>query len=204
MNYGPLIFLGAFLAFASAWLGLVFFPVQQFKDLQPQVVAGTTQTHPRPYSGVELRGRRVYQSEGCVYCHSQQVRGGDYVADELRGWGRRSVPQDYIYDNPLLLGTMRTGPDLMNIGARQPSADWHYKHLYNPQKVAPGSVMPPFRFLFQMRRIDGQPSPEALRFDDTWTEADGKPKAGYELVPTEQAQALVAYLKSLDHTYDVE
>jgi cytochrome c oxidase cbb3-type subunit 2 len=98
---------------------------------------------------------------------------------------------------------MRTGPDLINIGARQPSADWHLKHLYNPQKVVPGSIMPPFAYLFNMRKIEGQPSPDALSFDETWTQADGKPQPGFEIVPTDQAKSLVAYLKSLDRTYDV-
>lgn len=203
MNYGPLLFLGAFLTFASAWLGLVFFPAHQLKDLQPVTVEASAETHPRAYSGEELQGRAVYISEGCVYCHSQQSRGGMYLADEQRGWGRRSVPRDYIYDNPVLLGTMRTGPDLVNIGARQPSADWHLKHLYNPQKMVPGSIMAPFGFLFEMRKIEGEPSPDALRFDAGWTADDGAPAAGYEVVPTQRAKALVAYLKSLDHTYEL-
>lgn len=203
MNYASTLFIGVFLTFAGAWLGLVFFPNQQLKNLQPYVDETTSQTFPRPYTGVELQGRAVYIAEGCVYCHSQQVRGGDYVADTLRGWGRRSVPRDYIYDNPVLLGTMRTGPDLMNIGARQPSADWHLKHIYNPQKVVPGSIMPPFPFLFEMRKIKGQPSADALEFDADWTIADGAPPAGYEVVPTQRGKALVAYLKSLNHTYEL-
>ena len=35
---------------------------------------------------------------------------------------------------------MRTGPDLLNIGARQPSVDWHLLHLYNPRAVVEGSI----------------------------------------------------------------
>lgn len=203
MNYGPILFIGVFLTFASAWLGLVFFPNQQLKDLQPVLVETTNTTLPRPYSGVEMQGRAVYMAEGCVYCHSQQVRGGDYLADTQRGWGRRSVPRDYLYDNPVLMGTMRTGPDLMNIGARQPSADWHYKHLYNPQKTVPGSIMPPYGFLFQKRKLDGEPSADALEFDSSWTVEDGAPEPGYEVVPTDRGKALVAYLRSLDHTYEL-
>lgn len=202
MNYGPLIFLGAFLTFASAWIALVFMPNQQLKDIQPQMVEGTTQTNPRPYSGIELIGRQVYQAEGCVYCHTQQVRGGDYLNDIERGWGpRRSVPQDYIYDYPVLLGTMRTGPDLTNIGARQPSEQWHLLHLYDPQMVSPGSIMPPYKYLFEKRKIIGQPSADALKFEGPYEKF--APPAGYEIVPTERAKALVAYLKSLDRTYEI-
>lgn len=205
MNYGPLIFLGVFLTFASAWLAMVFGTNQQFKDITAQKVEGTTTSLPKPYSGEELQGRAVYVSEGCLYCHSQQIRGGAYQADLERGWGtRRSVPRDYIYDYPQLLGTMRTGPDLTNIGARQPSVEWHHLHLFNPQKVAPGSIMPPFKYLYVTRKIIGQKSAEALKFDDTWTAADGKPAEGYEVVPTDRASALVAYLKSLDRTFEYE
>lgn len=163
MNYGPLLFLGAFLTFASAWFGLVFVPHMQLKDLQPQVVEGVA--NPKPYGTEEIRGRQVYQSEGCVYCHSQQVRGGQYLNDIERGWGeRRSVPRDYLYDRPLLLGTMRTGPDLVNIGKRQPSAAWHHQHLYDPQLITPGSIMAPFAYLYEKRPIVGQPSLDAIPF----------------------------------------
>jgi cytochrome c oxidase cbb3-type subunit 2 len=196
MNFGPTLFLGAFLTFAFAWMGLVFFPTHQLGHLKPQVVEGSTDVNPRPYSGLESRGRQVYIANGCIYCHSQQLRGGDWNADLNRGWGpRRSVPQDYINDDPVMLGSMRTGPDLINIGARQPSDDWHLKHLYSPQTVSPGSNMPPFPFLFEKRKIVGQPSADALNIKSI--------EPGYELVPTDDAKALVAYLKSLDRTYDV-
>ena len=96
----------------------------------------------KPYSSAELRGRQVYISNGCVYCHSQQPRDRNLGPDAERGWGRASVPGDYFYDKPHLLGSMRTGPDLFNIGARQPSKDWHLGHLYQPRAFVPGSIMP--------------------------------------------------------------
>jgi len=207
MNHGPLIFLGAFLTFASAWLGLVFFPNQQLKDLQPQAVEGSAMVNPRPYTARELAGRDVYVAEGCSYCHTQQVRGGEYNADLQRGWGpRRSDPQDYVHDNPVLLGTMRTGPDLVNVGARftgEAGTRWHYLHLFNPQRVSPGSTMAPFRFLFETRKVVGEPAADALRFPADWTAADGAPEAGHEVVPTDRARALVAYLAALDRTYEI-
>lgn len=200
MNYASWIFVGVFLTFASAWLGLVFFPDLQLRDLQAQVDEITGEMSPAPYSGEALEGRRVYQSEGCLYCHSQQIRGGEFNADLNRGWGaRRSVPLDYIHDVPQMLGTMRTGPDLINIGARQPSEEWHLLHLYNPQITSPGSNMPPYRYLFEVRKIVGQPSPHALVLPEQFAPPDG-----YEVVPRREARALVTYLKSLDRSFDVQ
>ena len=155
--------------------------------------------NPPPYSGLELMGRKVYIDEGCHYCHTQQVRGGHWNADLKRGWGpRRSVPLDYVHDNPALLGTMRTGPDLANIGARQPSAAWHYLHLYNPQLTSAGSIMPPHPFLFERRPVDGFAADDALQLEEKWA------PPGVQIVPTDRARALVAYLKSLNRTFDVE
>ena len=71
-----------------------------------------------------MRGERVYAANGCVYCHSQQVRA-DYIADDIeRKWGnRRSAPRDYIFERPVFLGKMRMGQDLANIGARAPAPE---------------------------------------------------------------------------------
>jgi len=200
MNFAIRIFAGVFFTFAIAWLGLVFVPHLQMKDLQSQRDEALGTLHPAPYTGMEEDGRRVYIDLGCTYCHTQQVRGGFYNADLERGWGaRRSHPRDYIYDVPQLLGTMRTGPDLANIGVRQPSAEWHHLHLYNPQTTSPGSIMPPHRFLYEKRRIQGQKSDEALPLKGEFA-----PPEGYEVVPTYEAKALVAYLKRLDQSYEIE
>jgi cytochrome c oxidase cbb3-type subunit 2 len=94
---------------------------------------------------------------------------------------------------------MRTGPDLANIGARQPSEDWHYLHLYDPELTSPGSIMPPFPFLFeQVPKSSRRSKPkDALNLP-----AERQPEGAW-IVPTERARALVQYLKSLDHTYPV-
>jgi len=110
-----------------------------------------------------------------------------------RGWGKRgSVARDYLQDQPLLLGTERMGPDLANIGVRQPDAAWHLRHLYAPAAVVKDSTMPPYGFLFETRRIWQSGSPDAVAFE----EGEG-PKPGFEVVPTDEAKALVAYLLSL-------
>jgi hypothetical protein len=83
-----------------------------------------TDVYPAPRSGMAERGRRVYAANGCNYCHTQQVRA-DYAGSDLdRKWGeRRSAPRDYIFDRPVLLGKMRMGPDLANVGHRPPVTD---------------------------------------------------------------------------------
>ncbi|MBI3880177.1 MAG: cbb3-type cytochrome c oxidase subunit II [Verrucomicrobia bacterium] len=99
-----------------------------------------------------------------------------------------STASDYLFDQPVLAGSARVGPDLANVGVRAPekySAPWKFtstntfaefrawqlRHLAEPRAVAPGSTMPAYRFLFDQR-------------------AEGK-------VPKHDAEALVAYLFSL-------
>jgi cytochrome c oxidase cbb3-type subunit 2 len=113
--------------------------------------------------------------------------------DVARGWGiRHSVAADYLYDYPVQLGSLRVGPDLAAIGVRQPDANWQLAHLYAPQSKMPGSCMPAFKFLFEVRKINGTPSPDALALSGQFAPADG-----YEIVPKPEARELVAYLLSL-------
>jgi cbb3-type cytochrome oxidase cytochrome c subunit len=139
-------------------------------------------------------------------------------ADIARGWGlARSVAADFLYDQPVLLGSQRIGPDLANVGARLPDPEWHYRHLYDPTGVVPKSIMPPYRFLFEQatrstaaddtRRI---PPSDASMFSGNrtnWTQTGafeaagtGAIQEGIQLVPTDDARALVAYLLSLKVT----
>lgn len=151
----------------------------------------------QPYTGQQLRGREVYVREGCVYCHSQQPRDPSVAPDFIRGWGRPSVAADYTYDHPHLLGTMRTGPDLFNIGARQPSIDWHLGHLYQPRAYTAGSTMPAFPFLFRSHPGAPAPGEKAVTLPPDFT------KPGTSVVATQDALDLAAYLLALDHTYPV-
>ena len=189
----PLLLIGIFLTFLSSWIGLVATPYFQIGQYKPEIDEITKDSSPPPFSGQADQGSAVYASNGCIYCHSQQVRPSEAGSDLARGWGaRRTVARDYMYDKVAYFGTMRTGPDLSNIGARQPSVEWHYQHLYQPQVVSPGSIMPPFRFLFEKRKIVGQPSNDALK-----VLPPDAPEPGYEIVPTQDAKTLVQYLISL-------
>ena len=131
---------------------------------------------------------KITAAGGKVEIH--QAAAGPDIA---RGWGmRRSVAEDYLYDLPVPLGSLRAGPDLSNIGVRDPDANWQLTHLYAPPAVVKGSTMPPFRYLFELRRIGDAPLPDALRFPPGFS-----PPAGYEVVPKPEARQLAAYLLSL-------
>ena len=118
------LFLGLFGTFAFSWLGLAVIPNAQIGHLNPQSDEEGGDVYPLLQSGMAARGRHVYVSNGCMYCHSQWVRA-DYIASDIgRKWGdRRSAPRDYVYDRPVLLGKMRLGPDLSNVGKRAPADD---------------------------------------------------------------------------------
>jgi cytochrome c oxidase cbb3-type subunit 2 len=139
-----------------------------------------------PLSAAAARGRDVYVAEGCSYCHTQQVRplAQDHV------WGRPSVAGDYAFARPQLLGTERTGPDLTNIGARQPSAVWNLIHIYEPRALVHGSIMPAYPWLFAVKDRAG-PGDTIVNVPP----ADAPP--GKTIVATREAQDLVAYLQSL-------
>ena len=122
-----------------------------------------------------------------------EVHAAAFGPDISRGWGRRrTVAQDYVYDLPVQLGSRRSGPDLANTGTRLPNGSWHLRHLYAPQAEIKGSTMPPYRFLFEKRKVGRETSPDALKLPTEFS-----PLAGYEIIPTDEALALAAYLVSL-------
>ena len=185
------IVLGSLAIIAFATVALVVLPYVQMKELAaPEGL--------KPYTDQQALGRKIYIANGCVYCHSQQPRDANLGPDGKRGWGRASVASDYVYDKVHLLGTMRTGPDLFNIGARQPSADWHLGHLYAPRAYTPGSIMPAFHFLFVERKGP------AVAGEVTVTLPPAYAKPGVTIIATQDAVNLVEYLKGMDHTYKIK
>lgn len=192
----PLFIMGVLATLLIAWAGLTLVPGIQISEIEPP--AGL-----KPYTDQQLRGRAIYIREGCIYCHSQQTRPVGFGADQKRNWGRPSVPGDYLYDNPQLLGTMRTGPDLFNIGARQPSEDWHLIHLYNPRATSPGSIMPPYPWLFR-EEIEYSDEVLAARGERVVPVPEEYLPPGKVIIATPEARDLVAYLLGLNHTYPVE
>jgi cytochrome c oxidase cbb3-type subunit II len=149
----------------------------------------------RPAASIDpavARGRALYLAEGCGYCHSQFVRPLFIDA----AYGRPSEVADYAAAAPPLLGTERTGPDLSNVGIRQPSVMWNLLHLFNPRSMVPDSVMPPFPWYFEIvdrrRAPDGGPGGDyVLVLPELFL------PAGKVALPRREALDLVAYLQSL-------
>jgi cytochrome c oxidase cbb3-type subunit I/II len=101
-------------------------------------------TEATDYTPLQKRGRAVYLSEGCWYCHSQYVRP---VTGETRRWGPVSEAGEYAFDVPHLFGTRRIGPDLTRVGLKY-GDEWHYAHFWNPRMLSEDSIMQPGRGLF--------------------------------------------------------
>ena len=136
----------------------------------------------KDYTAQELRGKKIYQREGCWYCHTQQVRNlleetqryGMGEEETFKRFGIRALvqapptqPGEVVFDNPHMLGTRRAGPDLARVGGKYDNS-WHINHFRDPRSTSPGSLMPAYTWLFD--------------------------KAGQ---PTQEAQDLVAYMQKL-------
>ena len=102
----------------------------------------------KPYTPLELQGRDIYIREGCYTCHSQMVRP---FRSETARYGEYSKAGEFVYDHPFQWGSKRTGPDLAREGTqkiRKPNS-WHFNHMYEPQSISPGSIMPRYTWLFE-------------------------------------------------------
>ncbi len=127
----------------------------------------------KPYTALEMQGKHVYEREGCMYRHTQQVRN---ILEETKRYGMGeeetykrfgvraliqappSVPGEYVWDKPHLLGTRRVGPDLGRVGGTYDNS-WHINHLRDPRSTSPGSLMPAYTWLFDKV---GQPTQECV------------------------------------------
>ena len=58
----------------------------------------------KPYPPLQLAGRDVFIREGCVGCHSQQIRT---LASETQRYGPYSLAGESVYDRPFLWGSKR-------------------------------------------------------------------------------------------------
>lgn len=98
----------------------------------------------KPYTPLELQGRDIYIREGCYNCHSQMIRPFRY---EVARYGDYSKAGEFVYDHPFQWGSKRTGPDLARIGGKYPDS-WHFNHMLEPVSMSPGSIMPPYGWLY--------------------------------------------------------
>ena len=148
-----------------------------------------------PYEPLHLVGRDVYIREGCVSCHSQQIR---MLSSEVQRYGPYSLAGESVYDYPFLWGSKRTGPDLARVGGRY-SDDWHRVHLRDPRVVVPESNMPAYPWL-QHNSVEGenvQARMRALRTLGVPYSDEDIADAPEALVGKTEEDALVAYLQGL-------
>jgi len=157
----------------------------------------TTEPSPgvAPYSALRLAGRDIYQREGCVGCHSQQIRT---LRSEVERYGPYSLAGESVYDHPFLWGSKRTRPDLARVWGRY-SDVCHLIHMNNPRDVVPESVMPSYPWLAKNSADAStiQAHMEAMRrlgIPYTDEEITNAPK---ELEGKSELDALIAYLQGL-------
>jgi cytochrome c oxidase cbb3-type subunit I/II len=166
-----------------------------------------------PYTPLELQGRDLYISHGCVGCHSQMIRP---FRSETERYGEYSKAGEFVYDRPFLWGSKRTGPDLHRVGGKYPDS-WHYHHMVDPTSMSPGSLMPPYPWMStnimdhsdvpaKIRTLQklGVPYPEGYDQQanaDLMVQADQIVKSlqatGVEVLPESEIVALIAYLQRL-------
>ena len=99
----------------------------------------------KPYTMLELAGKNIYIQENCLSCHSQLIRP---FKSETDRYGMYSLSGEYAYHRPFLWGSKRTGPDLHRVGNYR-TTDWHENHMKDPHAIVPGSIMPPYPWLFE-------------------------------------------------------
>lgn len=167
----------------------------------------------QPYTPLELQGRDLYIREGCNNCHSQMIRP---FRSETERYGEYAKAGEFVYDHPFLWGSKRTGPDLLREGGKYPDS-WHYHHMLDPTTMSPGSIMPPYPWLFEddldvrsmadkitaMRTL-GVPYPEGYEeqaLEDLNAQAEQIAKtleeSGIEVKKDREIIALIAYLQRL-------
>ena len=179
----------------------------------------------KPYTALELEGRDLYIREGCNACHSQMVRP---FRSETARYGEYSKAGEFVYDYPFLWGSRRTGPDLHRVGNKYQGsggAAWHYNHMWEPQAVSQGSIMPRYPWLFSLEGNDATLDvsktkaklqamqklgvPYSNDYIDNWEQHVNKqsqviadmlnndPSIETTVDPNEEIVALIAYLQRL-------
>src|SRR4051812_36856704 len=138
---GRTIFIGAIVVFASIIFIVTTLPYLTFNPPRS--------ADARVLTDQEERGRRLYASNGCFYCHSQYLRPQDWTGvGSFRTVGRVAQAGDYYFLQAPTLGTERTGPDLSQEGGVH-TDEWHLAHFFNPRYTSTKSIMPEFSFYYE-------------------------------------------------------
>jgi cytochrome c oxidase cbb3-type subunit II len=204
--------LGLTLSFGLPWLCLIVLPMLKYQQLKPIAYDKDRDGLDGHYppAQVSRQGLLTYQREGCAQCHTQMIRPPQIALDGWRkGWGqdqearpaapvRSNTLRDYLYEDYAPLGINRSGPDLTNYGWRAPSREVIHQMLFAPKSLHDWTNMPAFRHLYTVRLAQGPAAANALKLP-----AGYAPKAGYEVIPTPEAEELVNYLLSLKKDYPI-
>lgn len=178
----PILFL--LLATAAILVGTVITMIAPFKWINdPKLKIAEV----KPYTPLQLEGRDIYIREGCNNCHTQTVRP---LLSDVGRYGEYSKSGEFMYDQPHLWGSRRTGPDLARIGGKYPDA-WHYKHFADPKSMVPKTNMPAYAFL--NKPLDSsltEKKMKALKFPYTQADLDA-------LKGKSEMDAMVAYMQKL-------
>ncbi|GFO58874.1 hypothetical protein GMST_11990 [Geomonas silvestris] len=129
-----LLIIGALLVFWASAFIIVGIPALTMKETPSEIW--------RPMTAEEEAGHKLYVRNGCSYCHSLFIRINDWDI----GAERIAKSGDYVGQEPAILGSERTGPDLSQEGGEHPD-DWHLAHFVNPRFTSPISLMPSWEFL---------------------------------------------------------
>jgi hypothetical protein len=157
-SFAPLTTAGLLLLTLVPWIFFIALPLVQLGSQTPASIVGNDlELYPQPRSALAIRGANIYRAQGCIACHTQQIRPATRGNDIIRGWGRRSVSRDYLYDSPPMPGKLRMGPDLANVGSRLDSQALR-NHLTQFHKGNAKSPMSDYSFLFTNRTIFPTPT----------------------------------------------
>ncbi len=187
------LFTAAFVFFAGLTVLVAILPALSNEKIN-QPLPGS-----EPLSADAIEGKNIFIANGCVGCHTQQVRNVDM--DKV--WGQRpSIAADYARitrtdfwrNTATLMGTERTGPDLTNVGTRQGNLAWNLTHLFNPRILVKESVMPAYPWLFALKKETAQGDVVVN------VPAEFLRDPQMKVVARPEALKLVAYLQSLKQT----
>ncbi|HUG75581.1 MAG TPA: cbb3-type cytochrome c oxidase subunit II [Acidimicrobiia bacterium] len=130
------------LLFAVGALGAYYLPAVD-ADSGPSILAERSRAHAE--GSLADQGRSLYLTEGCVYCHTQEVRP---IVTDAR-MGTVSDAGDYAFDPAGISGFSRIGPDLAHAGSRSPTDSplWIRDHLIDPRAARSWSSMPSYAHL---------------------------------------------------------
>ncbi len=118
------------------------------KGWSPDAALATAGDQNSRYVG---RGKTVYITEGCWWCHT-------LLPEQTQDWQVFGAPPylgDFNGEMPTAFGSDRKAPDILHVASRNSSREWMMMHFFNPRLVQPNSIMPRFDYLWGRVDVDG-------------------------------------------------